>query len=68
MCVRTFRDKFSGNVVWLPGQMDWLISSAAVLSRACAYGRLARNGPGGRWIEERGRGHNMDHPEITLAT
>lgn len=48
--------------------MDWLIGSAAVLSRVCAYGTSVKNGPGGCWKEERGRGHNRDHPEITHET
>lgn len=45
-----FYMQFICNVLCVHGQMSRLSSSAAVLSRACAYGSLVRNGPGGCWI------------------
>lgn len=47
MPVRSFTDKFILIVLCVHGQMNRLSSSAAVLSRACAYGSLARNGTDG---------------------
>lgn len=47
MPVRSFTDKFILIVLCVHGQMNRLSSSAAVLSRACAYGSLARNGADG---------------------